>query len=99
MESAVKNATDEKFEKAVDMKVKVSFAEAVGIQQVKTIATKATVSIIKEDENVQKLGTGLLKNGQVLYDLNAAVTNYVQTETKWPLSTIRKPQCKEKSRN
>lgn len=41
---------------------KITFAEAVGSQQVKTIATNAKIDIMKDDQNVQRLGAELLNN-------------------------------------
>lgn len=67
MEQLVRNAVEKKVEEA--------FAAAVGSYQIKTIATDATVDILKDEEYVQKSGAKLLTNQHVLSSLNEDVTD------------------------
>lgn len=60
MKKAIKKLTDSRIEKAIDRKAQATFTEAVGSYQLKTIATDATVDILKDDEYLQRLGIDFL---------------------------------------
>lgn len=62
-----------KIEKNIDGKVQIAFTKSVRSQQVKSIATDATVDIMIDDNYVQKLVTKHVNNKVVLVALKIAV--------------------------
>lgn len=60
IEIALEMINEPKIEKTVDKEIQAKFFEVVGSYQLNTFGTDATIDILKDDENVQKLGVELL---------------------------------------
>lgn len=75
-------------EKTIEIKVQAALTEEVGSFERDTIATDATIDIMKNDEYVQMLEAKLLTNEHDLSSLNKSITGCVQIKAENALESI-----------
>lgn len=76
----------------LEKKIEVASTVTVGSKQLKTTSTHSNVGIMTHQEYVQKMGTELLTNVQVLSILKVAFNDFSSTETATLLQDKRAEQ-------